>query len=335
MIRSHREIWSRIAIVLVASWIAAAHCLAAQKKASPRPLPPGAREVKGLEAQRMLFNQRKYAEAERYGYALIWKDIRMPEELAVLGQTLEALKRTDEAAVFYTLALRAAEELEPADGKAPPAPAAKYRQVRGLAERRLKALDKPFQDLKAKYEKEASGRKFISPEGVDDGWMTQVKADLRGLHALYAWKIVGGRKDAKPDWVHNTQGAMHRSGLKHVGETDGRRGLLFATLDKPAQDKPAAADGNKAPGGRIRVNKPAGAKVLRIGAKGYGFPFILKVSAGDKELFSQKVGDKGWEDLKIDLSDERPGEITLHLSVPEGQKWHEGAWFDYVAFFPG
>src|SRR5688572_2787872 len=142
---SHRNKWSWTAAVLVAGWIAAAPSPAARQNAPPRPLPPGAREVKGLEAQRMLFNQRKYAEAERYGYALIWKDMRMPDELGLLGQTLEALKRNEEAAVYYTLALRAAEELGHADGKSSPAPApspapsAKHKQVRALAERRLKA----------------------------------------------------------------------------------------------------------------------------------------------------------------------------------------------------
>ena len=53
--------------------------------------------------------------------------------------------------------------------------------------------------------------------------MTEVRADLRPLHGLYAWRLVGGRRDARPDWIHDTQGTMHRSGAKLRDLIHGRR----------------------------------------------------------------------------------------------------------------
>lgn len=281
------------------------------------------RQVSGVEGVRLLFNRKMYADCERFAYMEIWQDMYKPEAVSLLAQAIDAQRRPEDAAVWYTLLARVA-----AESDLPKADAAKYK---AMADRRLLVLNKDWEQQRAAYAKAAAaGRKFESAEKVDDGWMTHASAGLKSLHGLYAWKTVGGRKDAKPDWVHNRQGAMHRSGMKRVDDVDGRTGVLFAVTndkDQPTDKRPLI--------NRIALTNVGGARFLRIGTKGYNFPYGLRVTAGDRELFNQPVGDKQWSDLKLDLGDApaKGEQVILTLFKPEGQKWLEGAWFDYADFF--
>jgi hypothetical protein len=170
--------------------------------------------------------------------------------------------------------------------------------------------------------------------------MSQVEADLFSLHGLYAWKLVGGRNDAKPDWIHNTQGVLHRSGMKLVDEVEGRKGVLFGVPIKDKGSADADESNRKAldrlgHSSRIVARNIMGRPVLRAGARGYGFPFILRVKDGDEEIFSQNVTEKEWSDVKVELSKRPviPKQVMVELVVPEGQKWSEGVWIDYLDFF--
>lgn len=193
-------------------------------------------------------------------------------------------------------------------------------------------LDKQFQRLKAQYAENAADKRFTSPEKVDDLWMTQVQADLTSLHGLYAWKLVGGRKDMKPGWIHNEQGVIHRSGMKYMDEVDGRKGVLLAVPLKPGEIHRAVNLGHPP---HVTIRNAGKCRFLRVGVKGYHFPFVLKVLAGGRELFSQEISEKDWSDLKVDVKEtaETSGEVTLELLVPPEQGAHEAAWFDYIDFF--
>ena len=276
----------------------------------------------GIEGMRYANSSGQQAQAVNFGHKLLWQNIRQPECLDIMSRALEILRRNEEAAVWNTLLLRVLED------QASPADVTKFKAG---AERRLTGLNKEFEAQRAKYVAKAAGKKFTSPEAVDDLWMTQVRADLTSLESLYAWKLVGGKKNAKPDWIHNAQGAMHRSGMKYVEEVDGRKGVLFAVPLK-ASSPPAQKLGHPT---RLTMTNVGKLPFLRIGAKGYGFPFVLKVYAGGKEIFSQTVNEKAWSDLKIDLKDAagKAEEVIVELIIPEDQRAMEGAWIDYLDFF--
>jgi hypothetical protein len=276
----------------------------------------------GIEAARYANSSGQQAKAEMFCLKLLWQDIRQPEVLDILCRAQEILRKNDEAAVWNTILLRVL------DDKVSPSDVHKYKAG---AERRLAGLNKEFEAKKAKYAAGAAGKKFDSPETVNDLWMTQVKADLKTLENLYAWKLVGGKQNAKPDWIHNAQGAMHRSGLKYVDEVDGRKGILFA-IPMKVSGPVAQKLGHPT---QIKMANVGKNQFLRVGAKGYNFPFILKVSVGGKEIFSQPIGEKSWSDLKIDLKDAagKPEEVIVEMVVAEDQKFAEGAWIDYLDFF--
>jgi hypothetical protein len=283
-----------------------------------------------MDALRMLHQKSNYKDAERYAYSLLWQDIRQPEALYLLASAQERLRKPQEAAASYTLFLRT---LVP---DAPP----ELAKFKPIAEKRLKALKQDPESLRAAYAKTARGKKFTSPEAVDDAWMNNVEADLFNLHGLYAWKLAGGRKDAKPDWVHNAQGRMHRSGMKYVEDVEGRKGVLFGI---PLKDT-SSADADQhhreslqklGHNSRITARNLGGNKFLRVGARGYGFPFTLRVLAGESELAKETVKVEAWSDLKVEMPTGPPKdqEIVVELIVPEGQQWSEGVWVDYLDFF--
>jgi hypothetical protein len=315
----------------------------------------GERTLTGIDGLRALHKSGKPADAERYAYSLLWKDIRQPEVLYLLASTEDRLKKRQEAAVYYALFLRTLDEA----GDAAPPEVAKFRRI---AEQRLKGdrQDKP--SLSAAYAKTAAGKKFESPDKVDDVWMNNVQGDLFSLHALYAWKLVGGRKDAKADWVHNTQGAPHRSGLKYVDEVEGRKGVLFTVplKDMNSQDADASnREGLEKLGhnSHIEARNVGGGKFVRAGLRGYGFPVLVKVLVDGKELASETVGTDQWTDLKVELppaeardaaepskaqapagntalfNNETGQRVVMELIVPEGQQWSEGVWIDYFDFY--
>ncbi len=297
--------------------------------------PRAARTIKITpeEAMRLFFQRREYAKVKKIALALLWNDIRRPEEMYYLAAASDRLKEAEPAAVYFHLLLRLLE-----DTRAKPHPRADW--FKRYAENRLKVLDAAHRRLQEKYERAAAGKKFTAAEEVDDLWMTQVRCDLHNLHGLYAWKLVGGRKDFKKEWIHNRKGEMHRSGMKYVDEVHGRKGVLFgipikAKTSKDADKHHRAVLKRLGHPTRITTRNPGKCRYLRIGARAYGFGFILKACAGQEQVFSGKVSTGKWSDLKIDLNQaagkDRP--VIVELVVPEKQRWSEGAWIDYIDFF--
>jgi hypothetical protein len=316
--------------------------------------------VSGIEGLRLLFKTGNFRDTETYALRMLWDDIRQPEVLYTLAQAEERLRKPQEAAVYYTLFLRVLDEAKSGGGVEIPADVEKQKP---FAERRLKALRQDEQALTAAYAKKVAGKKFESPEKVDDAWMDNAKFDLFGLHGLYAWKLLGGRKDAKPDWIHNTKGSMHRSGAKYVDEVEGRKGVLF-TIPLKGKDSADADQSNRdalqklGHNSHVEAVNAGGRKFVRIGARGYGFPFDLKVLVDGKEVKTERVGTDAWSDLKVPLPkmEAKPPEakpatdskarakpqaaersvgqkIVAEFIVPEGQKSSEGVWIDYFDFF--
>jgi hypothetical protein len=285
------------------------------------------------EAMRLLFQQRQYERVRKIALALLWNDIRRPEPMYYLAASCEKLGEREPAAVYCHLLGRILD-----DPATPPHARADW--FRRFAANRLKVLDAEHRKRKAAYEAAAAGKRFTAPAQADDLWMTQVRCDLHNLHGLYAWKLVGGRKDVKAEWIHNRKGRMHRSGMKYVDEVDGRKGVLFGIPIKagtsPDADKHHRAVLKKL-GHPTRITTPNVGKCrfLRIGAKAYGFAFILKAYAGGKQVLSAKVTTKEWSDLKVDLGAAAGGDVPIivELVVPEKQRWSEGAWIDYIDFF--
>jgi hypothetical protein len=277
--------------------------------------------LSGIDALRYLYARRDFVQAERCAYGILWENIRQPEALGLLADSLYKRKKMEDAAAFLTILLQVWQE----DGL-PADKMADKKQAEGV----LTALNQQFDRDKAAYVQSAPGKQFESPEKVDDLWMTQVKADLTPLHGLYAWKLVGGRKDAKPDWIHNRQGSMHRSGLKYVEEVDGRKGVLFGIPLR--SEHPRAQKFGHAP--RVSIVNLGKCSFLRIGIKAYNFPFVLKVQAGGRELFSRQISPAVWSDLKIPLGDSacKAESAILELSVPSTQGPFEGVWIDYMDF---
>jgi hypothetical protein len=292
-----------------------------KQPAAARKQPPAARTLEGLEALRYLHTRGEHVKAEQYAYHMLWSDIRQSEVMWLLADSLGKQGKKEDAAVFLTMMLQIWNE----DSKGPPGVSRKQ------AESLLAPLNKQFIALRAEYVKQAPGKRFDGPEKVDDGWMTQVKADLTPLHGLYAWKLVGGRQDAKPDWIHNRQGTIHRSGLKYVDEVDGRKGVLFGVPLKLSHPR-AQKTGH---GPHVTVVNVGRCPLLRVGVKGYNFSFVLKILDGDRELFSQEISPKRWSDLKIPLGEAsgKAQPVVLELLVPEKQGPSEGVWFDYIDFF--
>jgi hypothetical protein len=299
------------------------------------PVKPGQQApVRGIDAIRLVSKSGKPGDVEVLAYQMLWNEMRDPEVLYLLGLAKERLRKPQEAAVCYTLFLRTLDEA-PAAGTVVPPDVAKQRPV---VERKLKTQKQDKATAAAAYAKTAAGKKFTSPDAVDDVWMANVKGELFSLHALYAWKIVGGRKDAKPDWIHNTQGVMHASGLKRCEDVEGRKGVLFTVPLKDMNSADADASNREAlqklaHNSHVEAVNVGGCKSLRAGVRGYGFPVLVKVKLGDKELHSETVGVDRWTDLKVDLPESKGKPVSMELIVPEGQQWSEGVWIDYFDFF--
>lgn len=274
--------------------------------------------LKGMDAAKVLFQNGDYEKSKFAAGTVAFDDIWQPEALYHIGLCLEKLSDREQAAAFYHLTLRVLDE-GPKLKNDPRTPTRK-----AMCQRALKALDKDFLAAQKQYADAAQGKKFPSPDKVDDLWTTQVKATLHPLHGLYAWKLFGGRKDLKPDWIHNAQGVMHRSGAKCMDDINGRHGVLFCIPNKKSRLRST-----------LTWEGPAKGKILRIGAMAYNFPYLLNALIGDKQIFSKTIGKDAWDDLKIPLeaapSQEAP--LVLELVVPEDQRWAEGAFFDYIDFF--
>jgi hypothetical protein len=305
--------WS--AGLLLLAWVGLNPAAGQQKKAAGKVL-------QGADAVRQLLSQGNFAKAEEHANHTLFPNIHQPEVLELLIRALEGQKKREEAAVMATWLLRVLETATPAE-------VAKYKSA---TEKKLAPWNKEFEQQKARYAAAAADKKFDAPEKVDDLWMTHVRADLTSPHALYAYNLIGGRKYSEIE--HATiagQGVMHRSGLRHVPEVAGRKGVLFGV--------PMRADGNaKQKLGhppQVRLHNVGKGTVLRVGTKGFGFPYLLKVSIAGKEVLAQTISEKQWSDLKIDLGEHagKPVEAVLELVIPDGQKFSEGVWLDYLDFF--
>jgi len=282
-------------------------------------------ELKGIDAVRHFIARSNYKEAEWYALPLLWKDIRQPELLHLLGQSVAKLNRREEAAAWYRLLLRVAEET----------PSDEAEKVKPHAEKYLKFGDAEAQRQAKAFEKEAGG-KFPAggPEKVGDAWMSQVTADLYALEPLLFLKAVGIEVDVReqdPLFVHTKQGAMHRSGMKLITEVDGRKGLLFTV--------PGArgADGK----GATKVTIPYGGKgaALRFGMKGFIAPLTVEVStstpgvAGGPKLLTRPVPINTWSDVKVELKEVKTGDVVTLELVAGGRTLNAGVWIDYVGFY--
>ncbi len=315
--------------------------------------PKGGRRVitvTGLDAVRHLSKTGKHIEVEKFSYVLFWDDFRQPEAMHLLASSLAKLNRREEAATWYRLLLRVAEEY--------PSPEAD--KFKPFAANFLKFGESDHLKRAKEYDAQAGGA-FPGPDKVGDLWMTQVQADLHSFFALKAWKLTEGENKAEDDnWVHKAQGTMHRSGAKHVEHFLYRKGLLFTVPhprkaeakkddkvdlfkdrkpDDDAKRDPTAALDKEAHllGRPTRVTIPWRGKgtVLRVGTRGYETNFILEVSAAGKVIGEAKVQTTAWSDLKFTLpSGMKSGDIvTLELITPPPASWSEGAWLDYVDFF--
>ena len=275
-------------------------------------------ELKGVDAIKFAYGRGKHDFVKRASYGMLWRDIRQPQVLYYLARSLEKLGDGEQAAVFHHLLLRVLDD-DPASKAHARTPARK-----ALCQRALKTLDKAHRAAQQDYADTAAHKTFTTPDKVSDLWMTQVQCDLRGLHGLYAWKLVGGRKDLRADWIHNTQGEMHRSGAKLMADVHGRRGVLFCIPSKKSKRL-----------SRVVWDGPVQGRVLRVGTRAYGFPYVLNVVEGGRQVSSTRVGRDAWCDLKIPLGPEpgKDAQVLLELVIPESQRWMEGAFFDYIDFF--
>ncbi len=302
----------------------------AQPKDAPPEKPKGRTpiQVTGVEAVRYLFRTSKFADAEDFAYPIIWKTWNQPELLHILGQTLSKLNRREDAATYYRLLMRIAEE-------SPSADTAKWKP---FAEKYLTFGETDHLKRAKQYEAETGG-KFTKAEAVSDLWMTQVTADLRSLDELLAWKLVRMDvefEDTEPQSVHRKQGVMHRSGMKRVDEVAGRKGLLFTIPHTRAPKGPAPLDAPPMKGPtKVTIPYSGKGKFMRIGTKGYLSPFTLEVSLKGTTLHTQKIDAHTWTDVKIELKEPpKAGEVfTLELIVESGRWPNEGVWLDYAGFF--
>lgn len=291
-------------------------CLSAAWLPAQRPASKTTVRITTMEAVKFLYKRGQYKKAEKAAYIALWTDIRQPEALYYLAVALEKQKRPDEAAAYIKFFDRVLDEPQFAKDK-------RGKQQKQWCATKLKVLDADFRKDEAKYLASAKGKRFTSPEKVDDLWMTQVRADLHPLWHLYAWKLVGGRKDASEDWIHNRQGVMHRSGAKYIDDVHGRKGILYTIPQRKSKGD-----------AKIVTRNVGKCKLLRMGVRGYGFSLLVNVVVEKKKLFSLTV-PTAWRDLKIPLEGfaGKDLEVTIELIVPEKQRSSEGVFFDYIDFF--
>jgi len=302
------------------------------------------RAYRGADAVRFLISRRDYPKAVQYGYRIIWRDLDQPEVMFLLGAALERAKKPDDAATIYALLLRTLE------GRADP------RRWGPRAAARLKAVDKDYERQKAAYVAAAAGRKFDSPQAVDDGWMLAARCDLFSPYCLGCWPLVGRRAGVPPDWIHNREGKLHRSGAKFISAFDGRKGLLYtqSIKDKPHPEKHKSdgfhADNLARLGGhppQLTLTNFGACPLLRVGIKAEQRPIELRILVDGKRIFAQRIDSSRWWDLKIPLPAPAPAasrpaggaakpaaqKVILELACPEDQQYSGCVWIDYADFF--
>lgn len=311
----------------------------AQEKEKDPAKAPNTTRLEGVEALRYMARHGQPIDAAKIAYVLLWPDIRKPEELSLLAQSLAKMGRRADAATWYRIYQRVAADM--------PAEAAPFKAA---ADNFLKFGDRDHDALVKQYRAKAGG-KFPGPESVSDLWMTQVTGDLHNLHDLMAWKLVGGPKGADPKSIHSLQGTIHRSGMKLMDEVDGRKGVLMALprpraaaagkdqvkppTPDPAKEAPKESPPASPRGGAVVFTHPGQGATLRIGARSLQAPFTLEVSIAGKQILSQNVTSAQWHDLKAALpaAMKAGDEILVELLPPQGQRSHPGAWIDYLDVF--
>jgi hypothetical protein len=132
--------------------------------------------------------------------------------------------------------------------------------------------------------------------------------------------------------------SMHASGLKRCDEVEGRKGVLFTVPLKDMNSADADAPNREAlqklgHNSHVEAVNVGGCRFLRAGVRGYGFPVLVKVKLGDKELHSETVGVEQWADVKVEAPESKGKAVSMELIVPEGQQYSEGVWIDYFDFF--
>jgi len=311
---------------------------------APPPAGGATKVLKGVEAMRYLVARRQYDKARKFGYRLVWRNLDQPEAMLLLGRALEGLGKKDEAATIYALLLRTLENK------------ADSRKYGPRAQARLKVLDVDYERQKAKFIAAAAGKKFDSPKAVDDGWLLAARCDLFTPYCLGCWTLVGPRGRVPPDWIHNREGRLHRSGAKFVPAFHGRKELLYtqSIKDKPHPEKyksdgyhveHLARLGGHSP--HLTLTNFGGCPYLRIGVKAEERVFELRVYVEGKQIFSQRIDGSKWSDLKVELPQPAVGagavggaatqpawqKVILELVCPEGQPLSGNVWIDYADFF--
>jgi hypothetical protein len=101
------------------------------------------------------------------------------------------------------------------------------------------------------------------------------------------------------------------------------------------------------------VTNFGGCRNLRVGIKAEERPFELRVYAGGKRVFAQRIDSSKWWDLKVELpqpaaaasrpadagaaggATTRPAQqkVILELVCPESQPYSGCVWIDYADFF--
>jgi len=304
-----RLYWIAVCIVLTLAW----GCPAQQK----------VRATAGLV--RSLIQEGQYSEAEKAAYHVLWDDMEQPKVLYDLAAALKAQGRGDDAAVYLSYWLRMAEN-----------PKFKVSEAqKKIVASELENLNVAFEALRKKH-RDSSGRVFKGPKEVDDLWMTDVTVDLFSYYMLHHWVVVGGVKRRPAHW---SEGTMHRSGARLLRKFKGRKGVLYTKTikreDEGRGDKMHEFQYKRlgrTP--RIAIANPSCLKILRVGTRGDGKPYLLVVHAGGKEIASQKVETDKWQDLQFDLGEAADkGELFLELTVPAGQKYSGEAAFDYIEVY--
>ncbi len=308
--------------------------------AAAPPAGRGVRTPSGPEAMRYLLARKDYQKARKLGYALIWRDLDQPEAMFLLGRTLEGLNQKDEAATIYALLLLTLEDK--------PDP----RRCRAQTKARLKGLDVAYERERAAFMAAAAGKKFHSPQAVDDGWMLAVRCDLFTPYCLGCWTLVGPRGRVPPDWIHNREGRLHRSGAKFIPDFDGRKGMLYtqSIKDKPHPEMYKSdsyhVDNLARLGGhppQLTLTNFGACGFLRVSIKAEERPFELRVRVEGKQIFSQRIDSSKWWDLKVLLAQPPPAgdpgtrearqTVVLELVCPEDQPLSGNVWIDYADFF--
>jgi hypothetical protein len=257
-----------------------------------------------------------FEQGKRVVCALIFDTDTDVDGSLCLARCLVETGDPEQGAAFYHIAQRILARTAPP----PPEAAAWQRQIAQA----LAKLDQRYAaDAKAYREAATKPKHWESPAQADERWMTQAEFDPAPVHGLYAWRIIGGRSDKPADWLHNQQGAVHRSGAKWMDAIAGRKGVFFYPTS----------------GKRLHWRGPADKAVLHLGVFGQGNTCQVTVFVDGKNMFEKRIAgayvgaadQAPWEDLVIPLGvgpEQRA--IEVEFTKPQDQRWADGVFIDYL-----